>query len=101
MKNYCQEYSSIIFLKSSSNYTTIHYLDGTRRMECSTLKKMEDSLIDKGFFRSHHSYLINEQYVVGISKLGFLLQSGILIPISRKLSRKEIKKRFFSSISSC
>jgi DNA-binding LytR/AlgR family response regulator len=86
--------NSVLFLKADSNYTIIHYLDGSKRIVSRTLKKMVESLNGKGFFRGHNSYLINDQYVVRICQLGSILQCGTCIPISRKLSRKEIKKRF-------
>ncbi len=88
-------FNSILFLKADSNYTIIHYLDGSKRIVCSTLKKMEVSLNGKGFFRVHHSYLINEQFIKGVTQVGLLLENGNEIPLSRKISRKEIKKRFF------
>ena len=82
----------IKFFKAESNYTHIYYNDGSRQMFARTLKKFEDSLVGKGFFRAHHSYLVNVKSIVRVSSLGLILECGAVIPISRKLSRKDVKK---------
>ena len=76
----------ILFLKSNSNYTTIHMANGERVLCCKTLKYFDEILARYGFVRSHHSYVVNFSRIK-LLKLNqgseLILTSGDSIPISR------------------
>ena len=80
----------IISCSSDSNYTMI-YLDGDRKKLISkTLKEVEQWLSPYGFFRTHHSHLVNVSHIKEYVRAdgGYLLLSNNKeIPVSR--NRKE------------
>lgn len=47
-----------------------------------SMKEMEQELQDKGFARSHTSYLVNLDFVKGVKKLELQMRSGEVLPIS-------------------
>lgn len=53
----------IIYLQSENNYTRIFLQDSGEFLSSKTLKKFEALLVPAGFFRCHHSYLINLKQV--------------------------------------
>src|SRR5882724_8675293 len=55
---------NIMVCEGSSNYTNVH-LDGGQHMLVSrTLKEIEQMLDHSPFFRVHHSFLVNLQFIV-------------------------------------
>jgi hypothetical protein len=54
---------NICYCKASGNYTEITMVDGTIHVVSRTLKNYEDALGAHGFFRIHHSFLINLGHV--------------------------------------
>ena len=82
--------SEIIACSSDSNYTMI-FLEGDRKkMISKTLKEVEQWLSAYGFFRAHHSHLVNLQHIKEYVRAdgGYLLLSNNKeIPVSR--NRKE------------
>jgi two-component system LytT family response regulator len=53
----------IIQLEASSNYTTIYFNNLPKLIASKTLKDFEELLPDDLFFRSHHSHIINLNYI--------------------------------------
>ncbi len=49
----------IIYLEADENYTTIYLTNNRKYVSCGTIKKFEDILNKKMFFRTHRSYIIN------------------------------------------
>ncbi|HMU45326.1 MAG TPA: LytTR family DNA-binding domain-containing protein [Chitinophagaceae bacterium] len=58
----------VICCIAESNYTRIHLTDGTKLVASKTLKEFENILSRPNFFRIHHSYLINLNYIQRINK---------------------------------
>ena len=83
---YSLKKQEILFLKSNSNYTTIHMANGEKVLCCKTLKYFDEILARYGFVRSHHSYVVNFSRIK-LLKLNqgseLILTSGDSIPISR------------------
>jgi two-component system LytT family response regulator len=89
--------ADIIRCESSSNYTTFHLLNNRSIMVSHTLGEYEAILSEHGFFRVHHSSLVNinrmERYVKG--KGGYVVMSdGSQVDVS--VRRKE---RFLETLS--
>jgi two-component system LytT family response regulator len=53
---------------AESNYTKIHLADGSKIIASKTLKEFETILNRSNFFRIHHSYLINLNFIKRINK---------------------------------
>ena len=80
------EPDQIIFFESDSNYTHVHFKDGRKKLIAKTLKEFDLMLSDAGFFRPHHSYLVNLKQVKEYMKIdgGYLImKNGIQVPVSK------------------
>lgn len=89
--------TEIVRCESHSNYTMVHFASKRKVLVSRTLKEIEEMLSGHGFFRVHHSHLINlnnmVRYVKGSG--GYLvMDDGIEVPVSR--SRKEGLLALFS-----
>jgi len=87
--------SDVMFFTADGKYTTIYLSNGKKYFTSKNLGEYERSL-DKGqFFRIHHSYIINMDYVVKINKKDGTyceLSNGLSIPIAKR--RQEDFNRF-------
>ena len=54
---------NVIYCKASGNYTEIYVSDGQKHLVSRQLKEYDDLLSDHDFFRIHHSFLINLNFV--------------------------------------
>lgn len=82
--------TEIVRCESQSNYTMVYFANKRKVLVSRTLKEIEEMLSGHGFFRVHHSHLINlnnmVRYVKGSG--GYLvMDDGVEVPVSR--SRKE------------
>jgi two-component system, LytTR family, response regulator len=68
----------IVYCKADSSYTTIILKDSEQVVVCKHLKDFENILIDAGFCRVHHSYLVNlnhvQKYIKGDG--GYIVLTG-------------------------
>lgn len=53
----------IVYAEADGNYTTFHFLDGTKFMVTNSIGHYEAFLVDKGFYRIHHKFLVNLRHV--------------------------------------
>lgn len=86
--------SDISYCKSDSNYTTFYLISGEKIMISKAMKEYEEILVDYSFFRPHHSYLVNLNYISRLNKSdgGFLvLRDGTEIPVSLRRKKKLIE----------
>jgi two-component system LytT family response regulator len=84
----------ITYCRSDSNYTTFFFHNREKILVTRVMKEYEDLLAEYGFFRPHHSFLVNLQYVSKLDKTdgGFLvLKDGTELPISLRRKRKLIQ----------
>lgn len=77
----------ILYCVAEGAYTRLHlHSDKMAPLVCRTLKEVETVLKDKGFFRVHHSYLINlsfmDKYIKGDGG-EIIMTNGSCIPVSR------------------
>ena len=79
------EIASILYLEASGMYTVFHRDSGKEIVASKPLKEFE-SILEKGFFRSHRSYLVNISKVQRYENESALLwlQGGKKIPLSRQ-----------------
>jgi two-component system, LytTR family, response regulator len=57
------ETNDIIFCKAEGSYTTLYLANKQNKLVSRNLKDFENILADSGFYRAHHSYLINLRHV--------------------------------------
>ncbi|MEA1874981.1 MAG: LytTR family DNA-binding domain-containing protein [Bacteroidota bacterium] len=86
---------NIINLEADNVYTSVFLKDGRRIVVSKSIKHFETLLIDKGFYRSHRSHLINiseiSEYVKSTG--GYLVMSNEKqIPISTSKASELISK---------
>jgi two-component system LytT family response regulator len=80
----------IVRCGSESNYTRLYLTDGSQILSSRTLGDYEDLLADAGFFRVHHSHMINIGHAVSYRKGkggSVLMSDGAEIEVS--VRRKE------------
>ena len=79
----------IAYLKSDSNYTEVHLVDGSTIITSTTLKKYEAKLNSPKFMRVHNSYIIQRAQIKSFlqHEKKIILHNSQEIPVSR--SRKE------------
>jgi two-component system, LytTR family, response regulator len=56
----------IDFIEGMKNYVCIHH-NGTRTLALLNMKDMEDRLLHQYFIRTHKSYIVNIQRIIGIT----------------------------------
>ena len=94
--------SEIISCEASSNYTIFHLTDNKQIVSSETLKHYDELFEIHGFFRTHHSHLVNLSKVKSFIKTdgGYLvLENSKEIPVSvrkRDILNKLLKQRFLS-----
>ncbi len=79
--------SDIIHLEANSNYTTIYFTNRPKLLASRTLKDFEELLPTDIFFRTHHSHLINLNYIKRYIKGDggqIELQNGNYVDVSRR-----------------
>lgn len=84
----------ITHIEGERNYSYIHLSNGSRELSSKNLAYFEDILLDKGFFRSHRSYLVNKSHVEALKGDHFVLKNKVEIPISRR-KKTEADSWFF------
>jgi two-component system LytT family response regulator len=78
---------NIVYMEANNNYTRLH-LTGSEGITVSrTLREFEDILPDDKFFRIHHSFLINtdylERYIIGEGGQ-VVMNTGTTLPVSKR-----------------
>lgn len=80
---------NIIKIEGDRNYSYIHLTNKTKKLSSKTLGYFEKILSDKGFLRSHRSFIINGFHVESIhNKDHFLLKDKTEVPISRRKKKE-------------
>ncbi len=86
--------NDIIHLEANSNYTYIYLVNKTKITASKTLKEFEELLPDDIFFRTHHSHLINLNYIKRYIKGDggqIELQNGTYVDVSRRKKEEFLK----------
>lgn len=86
--------NDIIHLEANSNYTFIHFSGKPKITASKTLKEFEELLPEDIFFRTHHSHLINLNYIKRYLKGDggqIELQNGSFVDVSRRKKKEFLK----------
>jgi len=87
--------SDILFCKSDGRYTTFYLNDKSEVVACKNLGEFENLLIEDSFFRIHHSYIVNLDFIININKKGGYycdMTNGARLPVAKR--RQESLNRF-------
>jgi two-component system LytT family response regulator len=79
--------SDIIYIESQSNYSHFVIKDKPKIVVSKTLKEFDEMLSPYGFFRTHHSYLVNLNYIdsyKGGADDALILSNGDTVYLSRR-----------------
>lgn len=87
------EVNKISHLESRSNYSEIHFIDGTTFLDSRTLKFYEE-ILPSSFIRVHHSFIVNLNEIIEYSNEdghSLIIKSGSMIPVSRVNVKKVLE----------
>ncbi|NJO01928.1 MAG: DNA-binding response regulator, partial [Bacteroidia bacterium] len=84
----------IVYCEADGSYTIIYFVNALKKLICRNLKDFENILAESGFFRVHHSFLINirhiQKYIKGEG--GYVIMTGNYhIDISRRRKEEFLK----------
>lgn len=76
----------ILYCEASGGYTFLMLDDGRKILASKNLKNFEDLLLPCGFFRAHHSFLVNQQYISRFDRNDSILElkNGATVPVSSR-----------------
>lgn len=83
----------IIFCKADGKYTEFYALNDVKMVSSRNLGEYSPTL-EHGFFRIHHSYIVNIKYLVKIIKKDGLfceLTNGYVLPVAKRRQEEFIK----------
>ena len=76
---HCNE---IQYIEVNGKYCKVVTTKGVTALR-QTLSLFESKLANQGFIKPHRSYLVNYRYISRIEKNQIVLESGIILPLSR------------------
>jgi two-component system LytT family response regulator len=79
--------TSILFCEADGRYTIFHFADGSTKIASKNIGEYEKQLHRNNFFRIHHRYLVNLEYVISIDKTTgnyCELPNKLQLPIARR-----------------
>ena len=86
--------NDVVHLEANSNYTNIYFSNKTKIIASRTLKDFEELLPDNIFFRTHHSHLINLNYIKRYIRGDggqIELQNGDYVEVARRKKEEFLK----------
>jgi two-component system, LytTR family, response regulator len=86
--------NDVVHLEANSNYTNIYFSNKTKIVASKTLKEFEELLPEEFFFRTHHSHIINLNYIRRYIKGDggqIELQNGNYVDVSRRKKDEFLK----------
>ena len=79
--------NSIVYCEADDDYTYIHLTENQKLTVSKNIKEYEDILVNYDFFRIHHSYLVNRDFIKRYIKGEggtILTEQGNELPVSRR-----------------
>lgn len=82
---------SILYLESDGNYTTFYIEDGVKHVSSKNIGDFESFLATLGFFRIHHTHIINlihiQEYLKGEGG-SVVLSNGVELDVSKRKKKE-------------
>lgn len=86
----CVPVETIRYFEIQQRIVTVVY--GKERFEFySTMMRLEEQLFDKGFVRTHKSFLVNKRFIRSIDSTRVLLDSGEELPVGKRYYSESLK----------
>lgn len=86
----CVPVDTIRYFEIQQRIVTVYY--GKETFEFySTMMRIEEQLFDKGFVRTHKSFLVNKRYIHSIDSARVLLDTGEELPIGKRYYAESLK----------
>lgn len=85
----------IIYLEANSNYTNLYLAGKVKIIASKTLKEFEELLSGDQFFRTHHSFIINLNYIKRYIKGDggqIEMQNGAIVDVSRRKKEEFLRR---------
>lgn len=90
--------NSILYCKADSNYTSIHFVDGSKYLSANTLATFQKKLEAYPFFRTNRSTLINLNFLE--LKNYLLLNETVFLKSNLEINISRSRKADFQKIIS-
>ena len=91
---FCAKVGNITHITCDSYLSTIHLVNGATYFTVHLLKRLEEKLVEHGFYRVHHHTLINTEHIIYVQmtpKEGSVDINGNTIKMSRRKG-EQLKK---------
>ena len=93
---------NIVYIQADSNYSKIIFKDDKPIMVAKTLKELEELLQSYNFFRNHHSFLVNLNFVRKYTRAdggNIEMSNGDQIPLARRKKNEfyDFMKKIFEN----
>lgn len=82
--------ANVIYCEASGNYTVVHTVNDKKMMISKNLKRVEDMIEVKEFYRVHRSFLVNLNHIKSYTKDGNLILSNDVEILISSRNRKKI-----------
>jgi DNA-binding LytR/AlgR family response regulator len=79
----CVPVEDIRYFEIQQRIVTVHYGDESFEFY-STMMRLEEQLFDKGFVRTHKSFLVGKRYIRSIDSTRVLLDTGEELPVGKR-----------------
>lgn len=86
--------NTIVYCEADDDYTYIHLTENQKLIVSKNIKEFEDILSNYDFFRIHHSFLVNRDYIKRYVKGEggtILTEQGNELPVSRRRKQEFIE----------
>ena len=80
--------ANVLFLKADVNYTELFMQGGKTLIVPKTLKELEKRFIPFNFFRTHKSFMVNLNYVIG-----YQIHEGLLVKLDGEFNVNLSRRR--------
>lgn len=94
--------ADVLFLKADVNYTEVFMQGGETLVVSKTLKELEKRFIQFDFFRTHKSFMVNLNHVIG-----YQIHEGLMVKLDEQYNvnlsrrRKEDFLKSFHNFTPC
>lgn len=86
----CVPLESIRYFEIQQRIVTVYY-DEEQFEFYSTMMRMEEQLFNKGFVRTHKSFLVSKRYIRSIDSARVLLDTGEELPVGKRYYAESLK----------
>lgn len=88
-RTYRVPFDNIVAVSAAGNYAELYLTDGRRPLIRTTLSLVERELLDRGFVRTHRSWIVNVRHLQGIEPAAsgdrrLFLGADLAVPLSRR-----------------